>query len=92
LSGVDPQGDVMETSIGEDPVSADDLAALAAEAFIYGFPLVFDLKQVDRFSREGIGDLPSVRLQRVQPCRLAGRAGGHLRLDQQRHPLLDRQH
>ncbi len=47
----------MQTSIGGGPASAEDLTALAAEAFIYGFPLVFDLEQVDRFDREGIGDL-----------------------------------
>ena len=34
-----------------------DLAALAAEAFIYGFPLRFDLEEVERFSRDGMGDL-----------------------------------
>ncbi len=36
----------------------DDIAALAAEAFIYGFPLVFDLEEVERFTREGMGVLP----------------------------------
>jgi hypothetical protein len=30
---------------------------LAAEAFIYGFPLVFDLQEVERFTREGVGAL-----------------------------------
>jgi len=30
-------------------MAADDLTALAAEASIYGFPLVFNLQQVDRF-------------------------------------------
>ena len=35
-----------------------DRAALAAEAFIYGFPLVFDLEQVDRFAQQGMGSLP----------------------------------
>src|SRR5512143_2163869 len=34
---------------------ADSRVALAAEAFIYGFPLVFDLQEVDRFARDGIG-------------------------------------
>jgi hypothetical protein len=47
----------MEASTGGGPASAEDLTTLAAEAFIYGFPLVFDLEQVDRFDREGIGDL-----------------------------------
>ena len=36
----------------------DDRAALAAEAFLYGFPLVFNLQQVGRVTREGFGVLP----------------------------------
>src|SRR6476646_12172462 len=35
----------------------DELAELAAEAFIYGFPLVFDLQEVERFTRVGMGAL-----------------------------------
>ena len=35
----------------------DDLSALAAEAFIYGFPLVFDLQEVERFTSSGMGAL-----------------------------------
>ena len=31
---------------------------LAAEAFIYGFPLVFDLEEVDRFVHRGLGSVP----------------------------------
>jgi hypothetical protein len=38
-------------------VVSDDLAALAAEAYSYGFALVFDLQQVGRFTREGMGSL-----------------------------------
>jgi hypothetical protein len=38
-------------------VDTTDLTALAAEAYVYGFPLVFDLQQVDRFIRQGIGSL-----------------------------------
>ena len=30
---------------------------LAAEAFIYGFPLVFDLQEVERFTHVGLGAL-----------------------------------
>ena len=33
------------------------MSELAAEAFIYGFPLVFDLQQVDRFTKQGIGSV-----------------------------------
>src|SRR5919206_1871705 len=40
------------------------LAALAADAFIYGFPLVFDLQEVDRFAREGIGMVPATPFNR----------------------------
>lgn len=35
----------------------DDLSALAADAFIYGFPLVFDLQEVERFTSSGMGAL-----------------------------------
>ena len=35
------------------------MSDLASEAFIYGFPLVFDLQQVDRFTKEGIGSVPA---------------------------------
>jgi hypothetical protein len=38
-------------------VVSDDLAALAADAYIYGFALTFDLQQVSRFTREGMGSL-----------------------------------
>ena len=33
--------------------------ALAAEAYIYGFPLVFDLSEVLRFTQIGLGSLPA---------------------------------
>ena len=36
---------------------SDDLAALAADAYVYGFPLVFDLRAVGSFTREGMGSL-----------------------------------
>ena len=42
----------------------DERAALAADAFIYGFPLVFDVQEVDRFAREGIGAVPATPLNR----------------------------
>jgi hypothetical protein len=42
----------------------DRLAALAADAFIYGFPLVFDVQEVDRFAREGIGAVPATPFNR----------------------------
>ena len=38
----------------------DDRAALTAEAFIYGFPLVFNVSEVSRFVRQGIGSVPAV--------------------------------
>ena len=41
------------------PVAGTDLGALAVEAFFYGFPLVFDLNEVGRFTREGIGAVPA---------------------------------
>ena len=36
-------------------------ADLVAEAFVYGVPLVFNLQEVDRFMREGIGSVPAIR-------------------------------
>lgn len=36
-----------------------ELEGLAAEAFIYGFPLVFDLQEVDRVGSKGMGSLPA---------------------------------
>jgi hypothetical protein len=41
------------------PNPSPGLAALAAEAFIYGFPMVFCLQQVDRFTRRGMGSVPA---------------------------------
>ena len=37
----------------------DDRTALAAEAFIYGAALDLDLREVRRFTREGMGSLPA---------------------------------
>ncbi len=50
-----------------------DLASLAAEAFIYGFPLVFDLQEVDGFTRSGLGAVPATPLGQFGHARkLAG--------------------
>jgi hypothetical protein len=38
-------------------MATDERTALAAEAFAYGFPLVFDLEQVHRFVRSGISGI-----------------------------------
>ena len=35
----------------------DDPIELAAEAFIYGYPFVYNLEEVDRFTKEGVGGL-----------------------------------
>jgi hypothetical protein len=37
---------------------SDERTALATQAYIYGFPLVFDLEEVVRFTVEGVGSLP----------------------------------
>ena len=34
-----------------------DLAALAADAYVYGFPLFFDVQEVGSFLREGMGSV-----------------------------------
>ncbi len=36
----------------------EQLTELATEAYVVGFPLVFDLEQVARFTEEGIGSVP----------------------------------
>ena len=36
---------------------SDDLTALASEAYVYGFPLIFDVQQVSRFTREGMASV-----------------------------------
>jgi hypothetical protein len=37
---------------------SNDLVELAGQAYVYGFPLVFDLEQVQRFSEHGMGSVP----------------------------------
>jgi len=55
------------------PSATSDLAGLAAQAFIYGFPLVFDLGEVGRALRDGIGLVPPVALNEFGHARqLAG--------------------
>ena len=56
---------------------------------MYGFPLVFNLDQVQRFVTDRRRVEPGGTVQRVQPRAHAGRAGRHVRLDQQRHRVLD---
>jgi hypothetical protein len=52
---------------------AYERAALAAEAFNYGFPLVFNLTQVGRFARSGIGDVSATTFNRFgHASKLAG--------------------
>ncbi|MEU3434104.1 DUF1254 domain-containing protein [Streptomyces sp. NPDC006863] len=41
-----------------------DLEALAAEAYVYGFPLVFNLDEVERFTRKGMGSLAPTAFNR----------------------------
>ena len=41
---------------------AHDLSALAADAFLYGFPMVFDLEEVERFISQGMSALPPAPL------------------------------
>lgn len=49
---------------GKAAMASEDRAALAAQAFIYGFPLVFDLQQVDRFIRSGMSTVPPTPFNR----------------------------
>src|SRR5690349_17566919 len=47
----------MTTQAQHARADTDELAALAADAFIYGFPLVYDLSEIERFTRAGMGSL-----------------------------------
>ena len=48
---------------------------LAAEAYVYGFPLVFDLSEVQTFTREGMGSLAAAPFNRFSHAtQLAGPA------------------
>ncbi|CAM5499491.1 DUF1254 domain-containing protein [Leifsonia shinshuensis] len=42
----------------EQETAEQGIAELASEAFVVGFPLVFDLEQVERFTRDGLGAVP----------------------------------
>ena len=44
---------------GRNLMSSELSAELAAEAYVYGFPLVFDLQEVGRFTRSGMGSVPA---------------------------------
>ena len=46
-------------SLEHVPDPNPELTALAAEAYIYGFALVFDLQEVDRFTQRGLGSVPA---------------------------------
>jgi hypothetical protein len=51
----------------------DDLTALAADAFVYGYPLVYDIGEVARIARHGLGDVPPTPLNAFGHARrLAG--------------------
>jgi hypothetical protein len=41
-----------------DDAATDGLEALAAQAYLYAFPLVFDLEQVARYTTTGVGSVP----------------------------------
>ncbi|GAA1854121.1 DUF1254 domain-containing protein [Asanoa iriomotensis] len=50
-----------------------DRAALAADAYVYGYPLVASLTEVGRFTREGMGAVPATPFNRFGHAhRLAG--------------------
>ena len=60
---------------------SDDLAALAAEAYIYGFPLIVDMQEVSRFIREGMGSVSASPLNAFGHAVTLSRAGGPVRVD-----------
>jgi hypothetical protein len=52
-----------------------DLTALAADAYVYGFPLVTNLREVKKFTRDGLGSLPPAPFNSYLARALAARAG-----------------
>jgi hypothetical protein len=52
-------------------MTALDLDELAARAWVYGFPLVFNLDQVARYVTTGIGAKPGHDVPRVHAAHLA---------------------
>jgi hypothetical protein len=46
-----------------------DLSELAARAYVYGFPLVFDLEQVQRFVTTGLGSTPPTPYNQLSHAR-----------------------
>jgi hypothetical protein len=67
---------------------SDDLAALAAEAYIYGFPLVFDLQAVSGHVDMGL-ITPAPFNSFSHASRLAGPGDRFVRLYQPRPAVLD---
>ena len=62
--------------------ACDDFTALAAEAFIYGFPLVFDLSAGRPVRPDGGGWRSGDAVQPLRPCLAARGPGGDVRVDQ----------
>jgi hypothetical protein len=46
-----------------------DVAALASEAFFYGYPLVADIDEVVRFTRTGMGSVPAASFNQFSHAR-----------------------
>ena len=57
-------------------MTTDDLVQLAGQAYIYGFPLVFDLEEVERFSENGMGSVPAAPFNTFAHATAARRAAG----------------
>ena len=53
--------------------TSDDSAEITTQAYLYGFPLVFNLDQVDRYVTEGVGANPAAPFNTFSHARtLAG--------------------
>jgi hypothetical protein len=54
-------------------MAGDDVAKLSAETYLYGFPLVFNLEQMQRFVTSGVGSNPAAPFNQFSHARkLAG--------------------
>src|SRR3954464_9043770 len=56
-------------------MTTEEQIALATEAFVYGFPLVFNLTEVEQVSAKGLGSVPPAGFNRFSHAhQLAGPA------------------
>ena len=68
---------------------AVDNQQLVTEAYLYGFPLVFNLDQVQRYVTDGVGANPAAPFNTFSHARALAGPDDTFVTDQQRHRVLD---